>query len=67
MEQPAAVARTALEPVSLAGTGLLVAVDIRLAFAVAAVPVLAVGGWLLATPAARALGTGPAAVRPPRR
>jgi MFS family permease len=61
------LARTALEPVSLAGTGLLVAVDVRLAFAVAAVPVLAVGGWLLATPATRALGTGPAAVRSPRR
>lgn len=52
------LARTALEPVSLAGIGLLTAVDIRLAFAVAAVPVLAVGGWLLATPATRALGTG---------
>ncbi|HEY6746607.1 MAG TPA: MFS transporter [Mycobacteriales bacterium] len=52
------LARTALEPVSLAGTGLLAAVDVRLAFAVAAVPVLAAGGWLLATPATRALGTG---------
>lgn len=52
------LARTALEPVSLAGTGLLAAVDVRLAFAVAAVPVLAVGAWLVATPATRALGTG---------
>lgn len=50
------LARTALEPVSLAGTGLLAAVDVRLAFAVAAVPVLAAGAWLLATPATRALG-----------
>jgi hypothetical protein len=43
--------------VSLAGTGLLAAVDVRLAFAVAAVPVLAVGAWLLASPATRTLGT----------
>jgi hypothetical protein len=50
------LARTALEPVSLAGTGLLVAVDVRLAFAVAAVPVLAAGLWLLADPRTRALG-----------
>lgn len=56
------LARTALEPVSLAGTGLLAAVDVRLAFAVAAGPVLVVGGWLLATPAARGLG-----LRSPRR
>jgi Transmembrane secretion effector len=48
--------RSALEPVSLAGTGLLVAVDVRLAFAVAAVPVLAAGLWLLATPLTRTLG-----------
>jgi hypothetical protein len=52
------LARTALEPVSLAGTGLLAAVDVRLAFTVAAVPVLSVGAWLLATPGTRALGTG---------
>jgi hypothetical protein len=56
------LARTALEPVSLAGTGLLAAVDIRLAFTVAAVPVLAVGAWLLGSPATRALG-----VSSPRR
>jgi hypothetical protein len=56
------LARTALEPVSLAGTGLLVAVDVRLAFTVAAVPVLAAGAWLLGSPATRALG-----VSPPRR
>jgi hypothetical protein len=63
------LARTALEPVSLAGTGLLAAVDVRLAFAVAAVPVLAVGAWLLASPATRTLGTaapppGPADTAP---
>jgi len=46
--------------VSLAGTGLLVAVDVRLAFAVAAVPVLAAGLWLLGSPATRALGVRPA-------
>jgi hypothetical protein len=56
------LARTALEPVSLAATGLLVAVDVRLAFTVAAVPVLAAGAWLLGSPATRALG-----VSPPRR
>jgi hypothetical protein len=56
------LARTALEPVSLAGTGLLAAVDIRLAFTVAAVPVLAAGAWLLGSPATRALG-----VSSPRR
>jgi transmembrane secretion effector len=56
------LARTALEPVSLAGFGLLAAVDVRLAFAVAAGPVLAVGAWLLATPATRELG-----VSSPRR
>lgn len=61
------LARTALEPVSLAGTGLLAAVDVRLAFAVAAVPVLAAGGWLLATPATRALGTDTPAGLTPRR
>jgi hypothetical protein len=48
--------------VSLAGTGLLAAVDVRLAFTLAAVPVLAAGAWLLGTPATRALG-----VSPPRR
>lgn len=50
------LARTALEPVSLAGIGLLAAVDVRLAFAAAAVPVLATGCWLLSTPALRDLG-----------
>jgi hypothetical protein len=55
------LARTALEPVSLAAAGLLVAVDVRLAFAAAAVPVLAAGLWLLATPATRALGAAPPA------
>jgi len=67
------LARTALEPVSLAGVGLLAGVDVRLAFAAAAVPVLAAGLWLLASPATRSLGTapaaavGPAQVSPPRR
>jgi hypothetical protein len=50
------LARTALEPVSLAGIGLLAAVDIRLAFTVAALPVLAAGLWLLGSPRTRALG-----------
>jgi hypothetical protein len=58
------LARTVLEPVSLAGTGLLAAIDIRLAFAVAAVPVLATGLWLLGTPATRALGVSPDPPRP---
>jgi len=53
------LARTALEPVSLAGIGLFAAVDVRLAFAVAAVPVLAAGLWLLGGPATRALGVRP--------
>ncbi|HST66130.1 MAG TPA: MFS transporter, partial [Mycobacteriales bacterium] len=60
------LARTALEPVSLAGTGLLAAVDVRLAFAAAAVPVLATGAWLLATPTTRALGTAPPGAATPR-
>jgi hypothetical protein len=59
------LARTALEPVSLAGTGLLVAIDVRLAFAVAAIPVLAAGAWLLVTPATRTLGTAGAEVSRP--
>jgi hypothetical protein len=41
------LARTALEPVSLLTTGLLLAVDLRLALAAAALPVLATGTWLL--------------------
>jgi hypothetical protein len=62
------LARTALEPVSLAGTGLLAAVEVRLAFAVAAGPVLAAGLWLLAGPETRALGTAaPVGVSPARR
>jgi Major Facilitator Superfamily len=56
------LARTLLEPASLAGTALLVAVDVRLAFAAAAVPVLAAGLWLLATPAMRSLGAAPPVV-----
>jgi hypothetical protein len=44
-----------------AATGALAAVDVRLAFAVAAGPVLAVGIWLLASPATRALGVAPPA------
>ena len=48
--------RSGLEPVSLAAAGALAGVDVRLAFAVAAGPVLAVGIWLLASPATRALG-----------
>jgi MFS family permease len=60
--------RSALEPVSLAGTGLLAAVDVRLAFAVAAGPVLGAGLWLLASPETRALGAAePVGVSPPRR
>jgi hypothetical protein len=55
------LARSGLEPVSLAATGALAAVDVRLAFAVAAGPVLAVGIWLLASPATRALGVAPPA------
>lgn len=47
--------RTVLEPVSIALTGLLVATDVRWAFVMAAVPMLAVGIRLACDPEARAL------------
>lgn len=49
--------RVVLEPVSLAVMGLLVTGDLRVAFAVAAVPVLAVGIRLVLSSRARALST----------
>ena len=50
--------RVALEPVSLALTGALAAVDVRWAFAAAALPMLAVGLGLAATPSARRMTVG---------
>jgi MFS family permease len=49
--------RVALEPVSIAGMGLLAGVDLRLTFAAAALPMLLVGIRLALSPTARRLQT----------
>lgn len=49
--------RVALEPVSIAGMGLLVQIDLRLTFAAAALPMLLVGIRLAISPTARRLQT----------
>ncbi|HEX4863259.1 MAG TPA: MFS transporter [Acidimicrobiales bacterium] len=56
--------RVTLSPLSIAGIGLLAAVDVRWAFAVASIPLLLTGFGLAASPRARTLTTGPSSDRP---
>jgi MFS family permease len=57
--------RAALAPVSLAAMGVLAAIDVRLAFALAGLPLLLLGVGLACTPRARALSMPPRRLQAP--
>lgn len=60
--------RVALEPLSIAGMGLLLQIDLRLTFVVAAIPMLLVGARLALSSTARRLeGASPASIEAHKR